>query len=314
MTAAQQTTSTLLMVPPVHFAFNEQTGEDNSFQQHLDLKTQEIRTLAMAEFDAMVEKLCALGVNILTLPVEKDGPKTPDAVFPNNWFSTHDDGELVLYPMAVENRRMEVQPQRLRQCLTGAGFNIQSVWDCRDNAQDEHYLEGTGAMVLDRVNGIVYAALSQRCHADVLETFCAHRNLRAEAFDTRMQNSQSVYHTNVMMAVGKHFAIICTDVIVPGDQKRVKKAISATHQIIEISEAQLHAFCGNVLEVQNDKGEALILMSSSAFAAFSDEQKAQLEQFGQLVPLDIPTIETIGGGSVRCMLAEIFLPQNLTKP
>lgn len=299
------------MVPPKDFSFNSETGADNGFQQKLALSSEQIRQQAMAEFKQMVAKLREAGVQVLVFEPEQDGVKPmPDAVFPNNWFTTGADGTLAVYPMATLNRRREVQPQQLSAFLQQQGFTISQLQDWRTQAQDGEYLEGTGVMVFDHPHKRLYAARSLRCHTRLLQACASARGYQLQAFDTRLSTGEPVYHTNVMMSVGEGFAVICDEVIATPQREKVIRALKQHHEVISISEAQLSHFCGNILQVKTTRGEPLMLMSQSAFEGFTKHQKDQLSRHGKLLPCAIPTIEQIGGGSVRCMLAEIFLPQS----
>jgi hypothetical protein len=302
-------TSTLVMVPPKHFKFNDETGVDNEFQQTIAISNDEIQQRAMSEFNTMVAKLTAEGIQIIELNSALNSCKSPDAVFPNNWFSTSSEGEIILYAMATENRQTEVNVDLLTTLLLENNFIFNEVKEIgnRSNAQ---YVEGTGAIIFDHLNNNYYAALSKRCDKNLLNdvTKLTYSD-QAITFKTRSTSGSEIYHTNVMLSVGEGFAVVCDDVIIDTDREKVMDSLSIKKDVISISEQQMQNFCGNVLQIENKDGDKFIAMSSSAFAAFTVEQKATLEQHGKLLSFEIPTIETIGGGSVRCMLAEIFLPQ-----
>lgn len=302
---ARHTSHKILMVAPTHFAFNPQTGADNEFQHHSALTAQQIQKRALAESAAMAELLKQKGVEVLVMDCPADDPHTPDAVFPNNWFSTSDSGQLFLYPMATANRQLEVKPVVLQQLLQASGSLTEEVVDVRHFPPVGQHLEGTGVLVFDHVQNTAYAALSERCQADILTHYAQSRKLEVVSFDTCLPSGAPVYHTNVMMSIGEQFAVICSEVIVKQHRQRVLNKLQ-NKQLIDISLEQLNHFCGNVLQVENNQGEKLIAMSQTAFDAFSAEQKQQLQQHGELLPIAIPTIENIGGGSVRCMMAEIF--------
>ncbi|UAA40417.1 amidinotransferase [Paraneptunicella aestuarii] len=298
-------TDTVVMVPPQCFAFNSETGLDNEFQHQVNMTSAELLDAAMTEFNVMVQGLQAFGVNVLVFDDAQEG--TPDAVFPNNWFSTDSNGNLYLYPMACENRQKEVRPELLIQCLEAQGYKVKNVIDIRSLAVEKAKLEGTGAMVFDHKNNRVYAAISQRCNHILLEQ-CAQRLQVSDvvAFDTNLSSGKPVYHTNVMLSVGIDYAIICSEVIPDSQREQVLDSLKGKN-IVEIDEAQLAAFCGNVLQLKNKDGKPCLTMSKTAFEAFSEEQKVILQKSGELLSFDVSHIEKVGGGSVRCMLAEVFL-------
>ena len=297
------------MVPPRHFKFNDETGVDNEFQQEIALSNDEIQRRAMSEFNNMVAKLTAEGIQIIELNCALDKCKSPDAVFPNNWFSTSFEGEIILYAMATENRQTEVNVELLTSLLLENNFMFNQVHEI-GNRSTKQFIEGTGAIIFDHLNNDFYAAVSKRCDEDLLNkvTKLTHSN-QAIAFKTRSTSGAEIYHTNVMLSIGEDFAVVCDDVIIAADRKRVMDSLKVKKDVIRISEQQMQNFCGNVLQIENKQGHKFIAMSSSALAAFTTEQKATLEQHGKILSFEIPTIETIGGGSVRCMLAENFLPQ-----
>ncbi|WP_434362578.1 arginine deiminase-related protein [Parasalinivibrio latis] len=305
---SHQNANAVVMVPPIDFRFNTETSEDNAFQNKVSLGDTEIRRRAMSEFNTMVEELRFQGINALVMDYTPGEQDTPDAVFPNNWFSTHPNGDLYFYPMACPNRRMEIRPENLLSLFALNGFRTNRVMEVGNLADPIAFLESTGVMVMDHINRKVYAALSQRCDAELLHQWARLTGYQVVAFNTELSSGGPVYHTNVMMAVGERFAVICEDIIHPVDHAAVMAELS-DKTVIAISEEQMGKFCGNVLQLENNVGEKFIAMSLSAFKAFTHEQKKQLSQHGTLMPFDVTTIETIGGGSVRCMLAELFLPK-----
>lgn len=299
-------THNLLMVPPSCFAFNTETGIDNEFQHKINATDVELKEKAKSEFDNMVAKLKDFGANVVVFDAEQDN--TPDAVFPNNWFSTDVTGNLYLYPMACENRQREVKPAQLVRFLEAENFNVKNVIDVRSLAVDNAKLEGTGAMVFDHVNDTVYAAISQRCNRVLLEQCVQRLDMNdVVAFDTHLPSGNAIYHTNVMLSVGTDYAIVCSESIASGHREQVLDSLSDKN-LIDISFEQLNAFCGNVLQITNKDGKKGLAMSLTAYHAFTPEQRQILEKSGELLPFDVTTIESVGGGSVRCMLAEIFLP------
>ena len=309
-----QNANCVVMVPPKEFAFNAQTAADNEFQHAVDESTEVIREKAMSEFKLMAKTLRQNGIQVVEFDYPESMIETPDAVFPNNWFSTTRNGEFFTVPMACENRRHEVRTEALVQALEKAGINGRSTNDSLlSYTNKEAYLESTGVMVKDHVNRTLYAALSQRCDREVLEDYAKQIGYdRVISFQTALpETGHPIYHTNVMMAVGESFCVICDEVIPEYERRFVLKSLAKDRQVISISIEQMNQFCGNILELQSVNGDKLIAMSQSAFNAFSEAQRKQLAQHGKLLPFNVGTIETIGGGSVRCMLGEVFLSPRL---
>ena len=301
-----QSTSNILMIRPVSFGFNEQTAESNAFQNR-DADQQAVQDKALAEFDRFVKTLEHAGVQV-TVVNDTPQPHTPDSIFPNNWVSFHGDGTIFLYPMQAENRRLE----RREDIITGLEdkFKVGHVIDLSRFEADHRFLEGTGSMVLDRENKIAYACLSPRTDKQVLDLFCEQAGYKAISFDAADEHGKAIYHTNVLMCVGSKFAVICADSI-PNPHERIvvlDSLKSNQKEVITISFEQMNHFAGNMLEVKNNKGETLIVMSKNAYEALNSQQKTTLEKYGSLVYADINTIETNGGGSARCMMAEVHLP------
>lgn len=301
-----QSTSNLLMIRPVSFGFNDQTAQSNAFQSR-SADQQLVQAKAVAEFDGLVQLLRNNDVNVTVID-DTAQPHTPDSIFPNNWVSFHDNGEVFLYPMQAENRRLE----RREDIITALqdNFKVKQVIDLSHFEHDNQFLEGTGSMVLDRENEIIYACLSPRTNENVLAAFAEQTGYTIVSFHAVDENGQPIYHTNVMMAIGSSFAVICLDSIAdPTEKELVINYLKDTgKQIVEISFDQMNHFAGNMLEVKNNKGETLIVMSQSAFDVLKQEQRRLLSAFGKLVYADINTIETNGGGSARCMIAEVHLP------
>ena len=310
--AQAQLARAVVMARPVDFAFNEQTGTDNAFQQRLPLAATEITALALAEFDAMAKRLQQHGLQVMVLEKSPDGIPTPDAVFPNNWFSTSADGSVLVYPMYTENRRQERRVEELARLLLSHGYQISQIsWQGLPWEQ-EQILEGTGVMIFDHPRRRVYAARSQRCHPDALYRFARLRGLTdVQLFDTADSHGQAIYHSNVMMSVGQNIAVICADSLPdPQQRQHVLNSLQATHEVIAISHEQVERhFCGNILQLAAQDGSLLLAMSQNAWNGFTPAQRRVLERHGQPVVNPIPTIEAVGGGSCRCMLAEIFLPR-----
>lgn len=303
-----QSAATVLMIRPVRFAGNVQTAASNRFQNLVEQQAAAtVQAQALAEFEALAAGLRAAGVQVQVLD-DTDEPHTPDSIFPNNWVSFHADGTVVLYPMLAINRRLERRMEVL-QHLSAQGLRIQQTIDMTGHEANDKYLEGTGSVVLDRVHRIAYACISPRTDLDVLGEFAQRLDYELVTFDAIDAAGIPIYHTNVLMCVGTRFAVLCTDAIAEHEQAAVLHALrSSGHEVIEITMAQMQCFAGNMLELQTPQG-ACVALSQSAFDALNAAQREQLQTLaGQLVVAAIPTIERLGGGSVRCMLAEVFLP------
>jgi len=309
---ASQTTDTILMVSPDSFGYNLQTAGSNSFQNRPDNDPETIRVKALEEFKGMTEKLSGLGVNLLILSTD-DGRDTPDAVFPNNWFATYEDGTVVLFPMLSENRRIERSKDTLEEVFDSSDMKVNKYIDYSEYENSGKILEGTGSLVLDRKNNAAYAIESERTSAELFEIYCNEMNIPEPNrifFHANDEAGNPIYHTNVIMSIGDGFAVICRECIPNNEQDYViDKLRNSGHEVIEISFNQLKNFCGNILNVKNENGESLIVMSASAMWNFEEHQAETLRKYGKLVEVSINTIETIGGGSARCMMAEIFLPK-----
>jgi len=297
------------MIRPVNFGFNEQTAGSNAFQVKQGVEN-EVQEKALTEFNNLVT---VLGNNDVDVTVIDDTPEphTPDSIFPNNWVSFHSDGNIFLYPMQAENRRLERREDIINQLEDC--FKVHHIVDLSRFEHDHKFLEGTGSMVLDRIGKIAYASLSPRTDRDVLAIFCEQTGYKTVCFDAVDEHGKAIYHTNVLMCVGSKFAVICLDSIAnPHERIIVTESLQSTRkEIIEISFEQMNQFAGNMLEVQNKSGEVLIVMSQSAFKSLTEAQKATLEKHGKLIYSNINTIETNGGGSARCMIAEVHLPFEL---
>lgn len=307
-----QVTNTVLMVRPVAFRMNEQTAINNYFQEDLALKNEEINKKAQQEFDQFVSKLKSVGVNVLVLDDDKE-LDTPDSIFPNNWVSTHENGNVALYPMYAENRRRE-RREEFFNVLEDSGFQISNIVDYTEAEEESIFLEGTGSIILDRVNEKAYCALSARADEDLFIEFCEdfeYLPVIFNAYQTVDGKRLPIYHTNVMMCVAEEFCVICLDSI---DDKKERKFVinqlkECGKEIIAISEKQMHQFAGNMLQVVNDKGVNILVMSKSAHLSLNDGQIKSITKYCEIVSSDLETIETCGGGSARCMMAEIFLPK-----
>jgi hypothetical protein len=310
MLDVSRTTDTILMVRPYDFGFNEETGLDNEFQQRLEASKEEINKKANLEFQAMVDTLRSEGVTVLILEKsELSYGKTPDAIFPNNWFSTEHDGTLITYPMAAMNRRHERRPRDVEKLLRANGYKIRNVLNVGQLDEADKFLEGTGSMIIDHRQEVVYAARSNRCDEAQFDNFIRLRFYKQGImFNTKSSKGTPIYHTNVMMSIGDTFAVICLDCIqVKAEQEQVKGYLEASFDLIEISMDQMeNSFCGNILQVNSAGGTPLIVMSRSAYEGFDPDQIHRLETHGKILPMDLFTIESVGGGSARCMMAEIF--------
>ncbi|CAK4074378.1 arginine deiminase-related protein [Vibrio sp. 16] len=304
-----QNANCVVMVPPKEFAFNAETAKDNEFQHQVNDTNEHIRHMAMQEFNHMVDQLRHAGVQVVVFDYPTGDVETPDAVFPNNWFSTTPSGELFTFPMACHNRQQEVKPDALRETLELAGRQVSSVDSLTSYLEIDAHLESTGVMVMDHSNKTIYAALSQRCDREVLEDYAERIGYsRVVSFQTALPSGKPIYHTNVMMAIGENFCVICDEVIPEFERRFVIKSLAKDKQVISISMEQMNQFCGNILQLETINGEKVIAMSQSAYDAFSPAQRVQLSTHGRLMPFNVQTIENIGGGSVRCMLGEVFLP------
>lgn len=307
----KQITNTILMVRPVAFRMNEQTAVNNYFQEEISLKNEEINRKAQQEFDQFVQKLQSVGINVVVVDDIKE-QDTPDSVFPNNWVSFHQSGNIALYPMFAENRRRERREDILEQ-LEDAGFIIENVYDYTSAEDENIFLEGTGSMILDRENEVAYCALSPRADEELFIEFCEdfeYTPVIFKAYQSVEGKRELIYHTNVMMALGETFAIICLDTI---DDKTERKAVSESlkrtkKEIITISEEQMHHFAGNMLQVQGKDG-AYLVMSEAAYQSLNADQIQKIENHCKILYSNLETIETCGGGSARCMMAEVFLPK-----
>ncbi|RTZ17979.1 amidinotransferase [Vibrio aquaticus] len=304
-----QNANCVVMVPPKEFAFNAETAKDNEFQHQVSQSTNEVRIAAMQQFNDMVASLRKAGVQVVEFNYPAGKVETPDAVFPNNWFSTTANGELYTFPMACTNRQHEVKTDALVEALQSSGRLVSSQDTLTEYLEQDAFLESTGVMVKDHINKTVYAALSQRCDREVLEDYAQRIGYdRVVSFQTALPSGKPIYHTNVMMAIGESFCVICDEVIPEFERRFVIKSLAKDKQVISISLEQMNNFCGNILQLETINGEKVIAMSQSAFDAFSPAQRAQLSSHGKLLPFNVKTIENIGGGSVRCMLGEVFLP------
>ncbi len=297
------------MIRPVRFGFNEQTAESNAFQDvKLAAQTKDVaQEDALREFDEMVRQLRALGVDVLVYEDTLD-PYTPDSIFPNNWVSLHASGTVVLYPMQAENRRLERRPEIINDLAEH--FHVAKVVDLTHFEQEGKYLEGTGSMVLDRMHKVAFACLSPRTHPDVLAEFSEQTGYRTVVFNAADATGKAVYHTNVLMCIAETFAVVCLSAITDPDERlMVRQELEGLNKrIIDISLDQMASFAGNMLQVLTQKGQKLLVMSTRAFESLTPKQIDLLDDYATLFHFDLSMIEGNGGGSARCMMAEIHLP------
>lgn len=299
-----QSTSKILMIRPIKFGFNEQTSTNNAFQ--VKGFEQDAAIKAGAEFDAFVEMLRAQDVEVVVIE-DTPQPHTPDSIFPNNWFSTHQGGTLVLYPMFAPNRRLERKPAVLD--FLKQNKNVKRIVDLTYFEGENKFLEGTGSMVPDRDSNLIYACKSIRTNQEVLEKFCDELDFDYLLFDAFDQAGNPIYHTNVMMSVCTKFVVVCLDAIKDLDERAslIELAEESDKEVIEISLEQMAQFAGNMLEVRSKSGEPLLLMSQTAKESLDKEQIEKLENYCKIIAPNLSTIENNGGGSARCMIAELFV-------
>lgn len=302
-----QITDTILMIRPAAFGPNEETASTNFFQSSAsELDREELQEMALREFDNMVEKLKEQGINVLVVH-DTPAPAKPSAIFPNNWLSTSPEGIVSVFPMYSTNRRLEKRDDILK--LLAQQFIVKDVQDWSEFEVEGKFLEGTGSMVIDHENKVIYSCYSPRTDVSVLEKFANANKYKAIVFFATDKNGQAVYHTNVVMTLADDFAILCVEAIEEEWELIAIRQLldSSGHDVIRITKDQMHSFAGNMLQVKNNKGEKFLIMSQTAFDSLYDDQKEELSSRCKLLPISIPTIEQVEGGSVRCMMAEIFL-------
>ena len=302
-----QTTDTVLMIEPAAFGFNAETAQNNYFQ--INSENAETQTKALQEFNNFVEKLRSKGINVIIVKDTLE-PHTPDSIFPNNWISMHSDGTVVLYPMCAVNRRWERRNDILE--ILKRNFSVKEIIDLSAPENDGKFLEGTGSMIFDHDNKLAYGSVSLRLDEQLFREFCEKFGFEPVVFhsyQTANNERLPIYHTNVMMCVADQFVVICLDCI-DDETERVKVVnaiVNSGKEIIEISENQMQQFAGNMLQVQNSEGKKFLVMSQSAYQSLTPEQISNIEKYSEIIYSDLETIETNGGGSARCMLAEVFL-------
>ena len=308
----QQTTNTILMIRPVNFRMNEQTAVNNYYQESINgVLPETINTKAQKEFDDYVDKLRNIGVHVIVVNDRKE-TDTPDSIFPNNWVSFHGNGDVGLYPMFAENRRLE-RREDILETLEEKGFEINNIIDYTSAEEEQVFLEGTGSIILDRVNRKAYCALSPRADEDLFIEFCEDFEYTPVIFTSNQTvngKRKAIYHTNVMMCIGETFAVICLSSI--DDKKERKNVIKHLKEdgkeIIDITEKQVNNFAGNMLQVKAANNEPYLIMSQAAYDSLTVSQVKKIKNHTKVLSSSLETIETCGGGSARCMMAEVFLP------
>lgn len=301
-----QSTKNILLIRPSSFVFNPETAASNAFQIKPSDSEDLVKQKVFAEFEAFVSTLQLKGVNVFVFN-DTHSPIKPDAIFPNNWVTFHPDGTVILYPMFAPNRRYERRQDIID--LLKKNFNINHVLDLSKYEKEQRFLEGTGSMVFDHNNKIAYACLSPRTDKNLLLSVCDYLQYKPIYFYAHDPDGKEIYHTNVMMCIGEKFAVICLNSITnKQEREKVSQLLSNTgHQIIDITFKQMNNFAGNMLAIQTNNNQSILALSQSSFDSLTPNQRQEIEKFCDLVPLSIYTIETIGGGSARCMISEIFL-------
>ncbi len=293
------------MIRPAHFAYNEETALNNTFQKKSDASYEQISKLAKDEFDQMVSVLRHEGIEVVVID-DTPKPIKPDAVFPNNWISFHDDGTILTYPMNASSRRLERREDIIE--YFNVHFKVSRRLSLEIFEPKNQFLEGTGSMILDRKNKIVYACLSPRTHIELLHHFSLLMDYKVCFFKATDQNGIDIYHTNVLMALGVDFVVCCMQAVEPSKKEELESLFVATgKELVDITFDQMNSFAGNMLQLCNHNGDPILILSRTAFNSLTKEQLNKLSSKTKLLPVEIPTIEKIGGGSARCMIAEVFL-------
>jgi len=307
-----QAPETILMLRPANFGFNPLTAASNTFQQQIyDQSTDQIRSLAQMEFDQFVEKLVHADVDVIVVEDLPD-PITPDAVFPNNWISFHQDGTVILYPMMAQNRRQERREDILLMLQKIYNFEISRILDFSIYEVSDRFLEGTGSMVLDYINKKAYANLSIRTDESILDRFCMEMGYQKVIFPSVDEDGMDIYHTNVVMCIGNGYVVVCLESIIDeADRINLMHSFESTdHEIVDISYHQLSCFAGNMMEVKDKHSDPVLIMSEKAYHSLGKEQLKRLKKRAQILYTPLDTIEKYGGGSARCMIAGVFLPKS----
>ena len=302
--------STILMIRPAAFGFNEETAYNNFFQSKPSISKDKLQLKALQEFENMVKTLESHDINVIVIDDTKE-PVKPDAIFPNNWLGTSPEGIISVFPMYAPNRRPEKRKDILK--TVKEQFIVKNVNDWSEFEVEERFLEGTGSMVIDHDNKMIYASISERTNITILEIFASANGFQAIVFIATDKNGKPVYHTNIVMNIGEGFSILCEEAIEEEwELIAVRQLLESTgHIIIAITHEQMHAFAGNMLQLKNNSEEKFLVMSQTAFDSLRKEQLRMLEAYAELLPIAIPTIEEVEGGSVRCMMAEIFLEKKI---
>jgi len=309
MKMGRQTTDTLLLIKPSTFGYNELSSQNNYFQNRSSLGDKDLINKAISEFNVFRDLLIKKGINVISVDYGSE-EYLPDAVFPNNWFATFEDGTIIYFPLQSENRRRERKPEVLKKNLSD--YIIKREIDLTNYEKEGFYLESTGSVVIDRTNNMAYACSSPRTSRALFDIFCSTVNIPVTSrifFEAKDKNGRDIYHTNVVLSIGEGFCVICSNILSGRYRNRlISRFNELDMEIIEIDFDQMNNFCANVLHISDSGGKYFILMSERAFRAFMKEQISKLEKFGEIIYSDISTIEEVGGGSARCMVAEIFLP------
>lgn len=302
-----QTTKNILLIRPSNFVFNSETAFSNAFQNEVKESEETIKQKVFMEFEEFATTLKSKGANVFVFD-DTNYPEKPDAVFPNNWVSFHSDGTVILYPMFAHNRRNERRKDIIDSLKKN--FKVTNILDLSTYEKENRFLEGTGSIVLDRQNKIAYACLSPRTDKELFDKVCDYLHYKPICFHAHDKGGKEIYHTNVMMCIGEKFSVICLDSISDKKERELvfESLANTGHQVIDITFEQTNNFAGNMLAIQISDNKNILALSQSSFDSLTTNQKNELEKYGELVPLSIKTIETIGGGSARCMIAEVFLP------
>lgn len=309
MKTTNRTACAVLMIEPVCFGYNTETAVNNHFQQKPTINATKIQQKALDEFRGMTEKLRGHGIEVVVIQDTKE-PYTPDSIFPNNWITFHNDGQIVLYPMFAENRRLERRAD-IAEIVNKAGHRIDNVLDFSFWEEENRFLEGTGSMILDRERKIAYASLSERTDKSLFLQFCRtlmYQPVTFTAYQTVEQCRKPVYHSNVVLSVADTYAVVCLSAIDNENERQQLVSVlrASDKEIIEITEEQMEHFAGNMLQLQNSMNQKFMVMSQTAYDSLTSEQRQKIAHYNELIVCAVPTIEQYGGGSVRCMMAEIF--------
>jgi len=310
-TPSAQAASALMMVRPVRFCYNTQTAVDNAFMTNTSFDVDSTQAKALLEFDNYVSILRSKGIEVACFEDTLE-PHTPDSIFPNNWISFHEDGTLILYPMKAENRRVERRADIVENLQKVHNYKVQRHIDLSEEEHNDRFLEGTGSIIFDYINKIAYACVSQRTDPELLDRVVRKLGFRAHTFSSVDENDKEIYHTNVMMCLGERFAMVCAQSIRSDVEREalIRSFEQTGHEVVFLTYEQISSFAGNALEVRNQRGERFLIVSQKGYESLTEEQKAVIEQHDEIVPIPLDTIETNGGGSARCMIADIRLPRD----